>query len=140
MLKSIRDIVRNCNTCKAYKVRTDPPSGKMLCQKKVTAPMQVLSIDLVGPLPRSYSGHVHLLTVVDIFSKHVWLHPLKQATSKTIVKFLEEEVFLRYGVPHCIISDNGSQFISKEFESLLKKYNVPKVFRNCVYFPQNNTI
>lgn len=47
---------------------------------------------------------------------------------------------MRYGVPHCIISDNGSQFISKEFESLLRKYNVPKVFRNCVYFPQNNTI
>lgn len=140
MLKSISDILSKCDTCKAYKVRTSAPAGKMLCQKKVTAPMQVLSIDLVGPLPKSYSGHIYLLTIVDIFSKFVWLHPLKQATSKTIVKFLEENVFLKYGVPHCIVSDNGSQFISKEFETLLKKYNVPKVFRNCVYFPQNNTI
>lgn len=64
----------------------------MLNQKKVSGPIQVLSMDLVGPLPRSYSGHCHLLTVVDTFSKFIWLHPLKQANSRSIVKFLENNI------------------------------------------------
>jgi hypothetical protein len=47
-------------------------------------------------------------------------------------------VFLTQGVPEIIIADNGSQFVSKEFNDLLAKYNVPKFWKNALYHPQNN--
>lgn len=54
------------------------------------------------------------------------------------VKFLEEEVFLVYGVPEVLLSDNASQFKSQKFNSLLRKYQI-KSFKNARYFPQNNS-
>jgi transposase InsO family protein len=39
---------------------------------------------------------------------------------------VETQVFLTHGVPEIVIADNGSQFISKEFNEQLAKYNVEK--------------
>jgi hypothetical protein len=108
--------------------------------KEVDRPMQSLSIDLIGPLPKSKEGYMHILSVVDVFSKYVWLHPLRRATATPIIKFIEREIFLKHGVPSSILSDNGRQFISKEFKAFIKKYSIPKLFLNAVYSPQSNTV
>ena len=41
-----------------------------------------------------------------------------------VLKFLKENIFSRFGVPKAIISDGGSHFCNKPFESLLTKYGV----------------
>ena len=40
------------------------------------------------------------------------------------IKFLNENIFSRFGVPKAIISDGGSHFCNKPFENLLAKYGV----------------
>ena len=40
------------------------------------------------------------------------------------MKFLKKNIFTHYGVPRIIISDGGSHFVNKNFESLLKRYGV----------------
>lgn len=54
-----------------------------------------------------------------------------------IVKYLTEEIFNCYGVPEVVVTDNGTQFKSKEFESLLKKFGV-KHQLTATYSPQSN--
>lgn len=39
--------------------------------------------------------------------------PLHEATVNLTIKALEKELFLRIGVPECLICDNGVQFKSK---------------------------
>lgn len=78
-----------------------------------------------------------LLVVTDHFSKFVIIQPLREAKTTALTKFLEEMVFLLFGVPEILISDNGPQFKSKEFENLLKKYHVTH-WRNANYHPCNN--
>lgn len=51
--------------------------------------------------------------------------------------FLEKEIFLKFGVPQTVISDNGSQFVSHAFRKFLDSYGVNH-FKNAVYHPQNN--
>jgi hypothetical protein len=63
---------------------------------------------------------------------------MPNATSKSIIKFLENQVFLTFGVPQMFACDNGPQFISKEFKNLLQSYNIQKVFYNLRYHPQSN--
>ena len=41
-----------------------------------------------------------------------------------VLKFLKENIFSRFGVPKAIISDGGSHFCNKPFESLLTKCGV----------------
>ncbi|RVW59112.1 Retrovirus-related Pol polyprotein from transposon 17.6 [Vitis vinifera] len=41
-----------------------------------------------------------------------------------VLKFLKENIFSRFGVPKAIISDGGTHFCNKPFETLLAKYGV----------------
>ena len=65
-------------------------------------------IDLLGPYPRSTKGNFYHLIILDQFSKHVLLKPLRLARSNDIADILSSEVFDVYGVPESILSDNGA--------------------------------
>lgn len=44
-----------------------------------------------------------------------------------ICNYLETDVFHLFGVPNTIVSDNNSQFVSREFTALLKRYGISHV-------------
>lgn len=58
------------------------------------------------------------------FSKFVLIKPVKRATAEATINFLQENLFLKYGVPEILISDNGTQFKSKVFAEFLATYGV----------------
>jgi hypothetical protein len=68
-------------------------------EKKVNFPWQILGVDLLGSFPRSSKGHSHLLVAVDWFSKYVPLFPLRKASATNVIRFIEDNVFLVFGVP-----------------------------------------
>jgi len=39
-------------------------------------------------------------------------------------KFLKENILSRFGIPRAMISDGGTHFCNKPFESLMKKYGI----------------
>ncbi|XP_058816579.1 uncharacterized protein LOC131679847 [Topomyia yanbarensis] len=125
-----------CQTSKATNQNTTPPMAE---QKKIAQyPWQFLAMDYVGPLPDSGKGRsTCLLVVTDLFSKFVLVQPFRQATAETLVQFVENIIFLLFGVPEVILSDNGTQFTSAMFQSLLAKYNVTH-WRTPNYHPQVN--
>ncbi|VEN42291.1 unnamed protein product, partial [Callosobruchus maculatus] len=132
--------VNRCATCLRTKPEQRPPKGQMLSVAPTTTrPWQVLSLDLVGPLPRSSSGYNYILSVMDIFSKFVLLHPLRSASGKNICKYLEEQVFLVFGVPMKLITDNGSNVVGREMTSLLERYKVIHQ-RTANYHAQANPV
>lgn len=49
---------------------------------------------------------------------------MPKATTAAVIRFLENYVFLLFGVPNILISDNGPQFIARVFKQFLEKYNV----------------
>ena len=83
----------------------------------------VLGIDFMGPFPPSF-GYVYILVGVDYVSKWVEEVPCRAADHRVVLKFLNENIFSRFGVPKAIICDGGSHFCNKPFESLLAKYGV----------------
>ncbi|RVW58452.1 Retrovirus-related Pol polyprotein from transposon 17.6 [Vitis vinifera] len=50
--------------------------------------------------------------------------PCRTNDHKVVLKFLKENIFLRFGVPKAIISDGGTHFCNKPFEALLAKYGI----------------
>lgn len=137
MQHDITRYVNKCKICAAHKPEQKLKAGIMGKKPEVNRCWQYIAIDLIGPFPRSTKGYQHILVVCDFFSKFTLLYPLRQATASSIIRILEEQVFLLFGVPEILKCDNGTQFKSKEFSKLLNEYHV-KVFYNPLYHPEPN--
>lgn len=140
MYSNVASFVTNCDVCLAYKQPTFGTLGKMGRPKTCSRPFQTLSIDFVGPLPRSRRQNSYILVLTCCFSKYCLVFPLRQANATAVCKILEDSVFLVHGVPQTLLMDNGSQFISRELNSLLAKYKVPNIHFTPKYTPQVNTV
>ncbi|XP_052297471.1 uncharacterized protein LOC127902467 isoform X2 [Citrus sinensis] len=93
-------------------------------------------IDFMGPFPSSF-GFVYILVAVDYVSKWIEAISCRNNDSKTVIKFLRENILSRFGIPRAIISDGGKHFCNKSFESLMKKYGITHKIATP-YHPQTN--
>jgi transposase InsO family protein len=137
MSRDVQKYVRACETCKRSKMSNLCRRGLMGQPKPANRPWQVVSIDFVGPFPRSKSGKTMIVVATDSFTKMVVAEALHDSTTRKLTEFLEGQVFLKHQVPEILISDNGPQFLSKQFLGLLQEYKVAH-WTNSVYHPQNN--
>lgn len=139
MAVETKQFCKSCLPCKISKstnVNSVPPMGSQ--KQNCDQPWQFLTLDYLGPFPPSGKAQsTCLLVVTDVFTKFVLIQPFKQATSSSLVKFIEQSIFLLFGVPQTILTDNGSQFTSKIFKNLLEHYGVTH-WLTPFYHPQVN--
>ena len=134
--KDVWDHTKTCGTCQQYKADNTKPAG-LLQSTQVTAPGVMLGVDLMGPFPRSKSGNVFLLVVVDYYSKWVEMFPLRDSKTPRLIKILREEIFTRWGVPLYLVSDRGPQFTANLLTDLCKAWGVVQKLTTS-YHPQTN--
>ncbi|KAF8784289.1 Retrovirus-related Pol polyprotein like [Argiope bruennichi] len=111
MRKYINDYVKNCPESNRYKANNQKPAG-LLRTPVYSQRFEIISLDLFGPLPKTENGKQWIFIIEDCATRWIELFPLSQATASECAITLIEDIFLRYGIPRRIISDNGSQFIS----------------------------
>lgn len=136
----VTNYISDCDICKSFKHSNHLTLGTMGRPKDCSRPFQMLSIDLVGPLPPSRKQNTFLLVVTCCFSKYCLLFPIRRATAEIISKILEDQVFLVHGIPSTVLMDNGKQFVSNLLKQLFQKYKIPKVLFTPKYTPQVNTV
>lgn len=94
--------------------------------------------DLAGPIdPISKDGHRFALSFTDDFSSAVFVYFLKNKSDTVFAteKFLADTA--PYGKIKCIRSDNGTEFMSKEFKALLNKNGI-RHETSAPYSPHQN--
>jgi hypothetical protein len=96
----------------------------------------VWGIDFMGPFPPSF-GKNYILVAVVYVSKWIEAVALPTNDAKVVVKFLKENIFVRFGVPRALISDEGTHFLNHLMEKLLLNYNVKHRIATP-YHPQKN--
>ena len=69
-------------------------------------------------------GLLYILVTVDYVLKWIEAIPSRNNDHKTMIKFLKENSLSRFGIPRAMISDDGTHFCNKSFESLMKKYGI----------------
>lgn len=132
MRADVAKYISKCQVCAQHKPEQKPPAGLMGSRPEINRPWEMISLDFMGPYPRSSNGYSYLLNVCDYFSKYVVLCPLRTATSKALCRFVEEQIFCVYGAPRFIICDNGKPMRSKEFQALCEKYGTKLSYTaNC---------
>ena len=71
---------------------------------------------MVRPLKGGSHKKKYLLVMVDKFTKWIEAKPVKTAEAGLVIDFISGVVH-RYGVPHNIITDNGSNFTADEVKT-----------------------
>jgi transposase InsO family protein len=87
-------------------------------------------------LKRTTSGFTHLLIAIDKFSKWIEARPITSIRSEQVVLFFTDIVH-RFGVPNCIITDNGTQFIGKKFLDFYNNHHI-RVPWSAIAHPKTN--
>jgi hypothetical protein len=135
-LHDAKNIVERCDACQRFVTKPHAPASGLR-----TIPVAWLfaqcGLDQVGPLPKSSRGsHTYLLVAVDKFSKWIKVVPVTNQEETTTVKFFESIIY-RYGVPNSIITDNGTNFTSGEFQEFAKELGI-KIKYASVAHPKSN--
>ena len=98
-----------------------------------SVPWQDCSANLLGPLRTGES----ILLVVDYYSRFLEVAILKSTTSPKIIDAIIS-MFARFDVLFSLRTDNGPQFVSKEFKSFLQAHGV-ELHRTTPLWPQANS-
>jgi hypothetical protein len=120
MRGDIERYVAGCDRCQRTKAKRQKASAPLHPNEIPSAPWEIISVDLIGPLPQS-QGYDTILVVVDRFTKMTHLVPTnKELSSLGTAKIFRDHVFRHHGLPKKVISDRGTQFVSKFMKALYK--------------------
>ena len=92
---------------------------------------------MVGSVNPPSRGYIWILVATEYFTKWAEAVPLRKATGGAVANFIKENIIIRFGVPHKIISDNGTPFVNSDVRKMLEFYKV-KHHRSSPYYPQGN--
>ena len=129
MDKELENKVKHCGQCQVN--RKAPPVAPLHPWEWPQEPWERLHLDYAGP----FMGHMFLV-IVDAQSKWVDIYIVNQATSKATIDKLRTS-FATHGLPRVIVTDNGSNFTSTEFEDFLTQNGI-KHIKSAPFHPSSN--
>ncbi|XP_068237224.1 uncharacterized protein [Palaemon carinicauda] len=113
---SVKKFVGSCETCQIMgKPNKLIPKAPLHPIPAIGDTFAELVVDVVGPLPRTKSGFIYLLTIMDRGSRFPEAFPMRKITSNVVFEKLIE-FFSRYGLPRKNQTDCGTNFTSKVFK------------------------
>jgi hypothetical protein len=74
------------------------------------APFQRITIDMVGPFPRSDQGSRYHLIAMEYFTKWPEAYAIPDQEASTVADALVINFFCRFGIPRELHSDQGRNF------------------------------
>jgi hypothetical protein len=85
------------------------PTDEMPLKPQVDIePFEKWALDFIGPINPPSKGKPYILVCTDYVTKWVEAKALVRATEQLVVNFLFEEIFVRFGVPREIVTDQGA--------------------------------
>ena len=138
MSKDVEDYVRGCVRCAQVKPSQQPPAGLLHPLPIPSRPWETITMDFIGPLPKTSDYKDTILVVEDKFSKMAHFIPTTQnVTSKETAKLLIARVFCLHGVPTSIISDRDTRFTAKVWQEVMKGLGT-KLAMSSSWHPQTD--
>jgi hypothetical protein len=111
MWRDIKEYIKVCDACAKWKTghRIHAPMGEALEANEF---LDIVSLDVVGPLPVTERGNKYLLTFVDHFTRFCEAIPIPSQEKETTAREFVTKIIVQYGVPKKLLTDRGSNITS----------------------------
>lgn len=110
---------------------------KVIQPTVLSKPYQQVACDLADMQLHDSDGYIYIFMMVDLFSKKCWAVPIKNKEASTVAEALKKVITQFIRMPHVLRSDRGSEFISKDFQLVLKENNIKHIL-SLAHAPQSN--
>ena len=112
MREEIENFIKNCTTCNKGKINRKNRDYPLTITQTPQRPFQHINMDILDVHPQ-----LHLLTLVDNFSKLGQAYPIENKQAKSIVQKVLL-YFQHYPIPQRIHTDAGPEFINESVTAL----------------------
>ena len=101
-------------------------------------PFQQWSLDFIGEInPHSSCQHRWILVAIDYFTKWIEAIPTRKVDHHVVMRFLTENIFIRFSHPHKLVTENAAAFKAKELVDMCDSIGI-KLVHSTSYYPQGN--
>jgi hypothetical protein len=137
MRKFVNNYVRTCDTCARNKTPRHRRHGQLQPLPIPGGPWRLVSMDYIVQLLPSH-GYDMIYVCVDRLTKMAHFSPTNSdVTAEQTAELYLRNVFKNHSLPQDIVSDRGSQFVSKFTRRLLELLDV-KGNRSTAYHPESD--
>ena len=123
--EELKRYIEECVECQINKPPNRYNHAEMM-PLRPTKPFELITTDILGPLPITKNNNKYVLVVVDHFTKWLEVFPMNNQTALTVANNLIT-VFCRHGMPETILSDQGSNYTSELLNQLWEVLDIHKV-------------
>ena len=103
------------------------PSRRTFKRDKVYAPeidsLWEADLAFVQDVAKENDGVNHLLVVIDVLSKYVWVRPMKNKTARSLLEAFDS-ILSEGRKPEKLRTDKGTEFVNESFQQYLKKKGI----------------
>ena len=110
-------------SCQLYKNIPDSTNIAIIHFYDAKKAFELWEIDFVDNFVKIYHDYKYIIIVIDYFISRVFIWSLEECSIMTTIEILEEIIWT-HGKPAEIITNNGKEFRSQEFQAILKWYNI----------------
>lgn len=137
-LKSdVKKFIASCQSCQQNKSMNKTIKQPMVITTTAERPFEKVFLDIVGPLTTTTKNHSYILTIQDDLTKFSSASPLITHDANSVAKAFVEGFICQHGIPESIVTDCGTEFMSKTFKECCKLLQIEKM-NTTPYHPQSN--
>ena len=136
MRRSVERFVRSCPLCALYyRGKAERQPSRMPLPPR---PLHTWGLDLIGPFaPAMRTRNRYALTAIDHLTGWAEVIPIPDKSSKVVWSAFCQRILSTYGLPEVLVTDQGGEFTSKEWEEFLQELGVDHR-RTTAYHPESN--
>ena len=138
MKRDVTEFVTKCMTCQQVKAEHQKPAGLLQPIEIPQWKWEEITMDFMIGLPKTPKGHDSIWVIVDRLTKSAHFLPVKTTyTAAQYAKLFLDEIVSLHGVPISIISDRGTQFTSRFWQSFQEALGTQLKF-STAFHPQTD--
>ncbi|KAL1914164.1 uncharacterized protein VTP21DRAFT_10268 [Calcarisporiella thermophila] len=136
MREDITKIIRQCPDCQL--VRNDARAHEPLNPLTPSpGPFERWGLDFIGRLPVTREGNRWIIVAIDHATNWPVARAVPDATEETVANFLYFDIMMNYGCPSEILTDRGSQFMSRVISRYLELQRI-RHLKTSAFHPRSN--
>ena len=136
MVSDVIKFIRNCLQCA---VSEEERSQRQAALEMVhpRRRFEQVAIDIQTITPRTKSGNIKILVMIDVFTRFVRAVPVPNEKATTVAKVLLDEWISVFGPMEKLMSDGGTNLVSKVVENLVARLGIGRM-QTYPWHPQAN--